>query len=62
MPIGLIRPGYRFDALLIDAAVPDANLSLYERDNATDILQKIIWGASRANLRKVWVDGCQVKA
>lgn len=61
LPIGLIRPGYRFDAMLIDAAVPDTNLRLYARDNSTDILQKIIWGATRANIKKVWVDGRLVK-
>lgn len=61
LPIGLIKPGYRFDALLIDTAVPETNLRLYERDNSTDILQKIIWGASRANIKKVWVDGRLVK-
>ena len=61
LPIGLIKPGYRFDALLVDTAVPDTNLRLYEGDNATDILQKIIWGVNRANIKKVWVDGRLVK-
>jgi guanine deaminase len=61
LPIGLLRPGYRFDALLVDTSVPDTDLRLYEHDNQVDILQKIIWDVRRPNIRKVWVDGRQVK-
>jgi guanine deaminase len=62
LPIGLLRPGYRFDALLVDTAVPDTNLRLHDRDKPVDALQKIIWGASRANIRKVWVAGRLVQS
>jgi len=61
LPIGLLKPGYRFDALLVDTAVPDTDLRLYEHDNSVDILQKIIWDTSRPNIKKVWVDGRLVK-
>ena len=61
LPIGLLKPGYRFDALLVDTAVPDTDLRLYDHDNSVDILQKIIWDTSRPNIKKVWVDGRLVK-
>jgi guanine deaminase len=61
LPIGLLKPGYRFDALLVDTAVPDTDLRLYDHDNQVDILQKIIWDTSRPNIKKVWVDGRLVK-
>jgi guanine deaminase len=61
LPIGLLKPGYRFDALLIDTAVSDTNLHLYDHDNPSDVLQKIIWNTSRPNIKKVWVDGRLVK-
>jgi guanine deaminase len=61
LPIGLLKPGYRFDALLIDAAVPDADLRLYDYDNSVDILQKIIWNTNQRNIKKVWVNGRLVK-
>ncbi len=61
LPIGLLRPGYRFDALLVDTAVPDTDLRLYDHDNSVDILQKMIWDMSRRNIRKVWVEGRLVK-
>ena len=61
LPIGLLRPGYRFDALLVDTAIPDTDLRLYDHDNQVDILQKIIWDTTRPNIKKVWVDGRLVK-
>lgn len=61
LPIGLLKPGYRFDALLIDTAVPDTNLRLYDFDKSVDILQKIIWNTERQNIKKVWVNGRLVK-
>jgi guanine deaminase len=61
LPIGLLRPGYRFDALLVDTAVPDTDLRLYDHDNSVDILQKIIWDTSRPNIKKVWVEGRLVR-
>ncbi len=61
LPIGLLKPGYRFDALLIDTAVPDTDLRLYDYDNSVDILQKIIWNTNQRNIKKVWVNGRLVK-
>lgn len=62
LPIGLLKPGYRFDALLVDTAVPETNLRIYSRDQPVDILQKLVWNSSRSNIRKVWVDGRLVRS
>jgi guanine deaminase len=55
LPIGLFREGYQFDAVLIDAQVPDSNLCVEVDDSPEDILQKIIYLAGRPNIREVWV-------
>jgi guanine deaminase len=62
LPIGVFKPGYQFDALLIDPAAPGSNLQLGAGDPPHDVLQKIIYGASRANVREVWVAGRSVHA
>jgi cytosine/adenosine deaminase-related metal-dependent hydrolase len=51
----LFREGYQFDAVLIDAQVPDSNLCVEVDDSPEDILQKIIYLAGRPNIREVWV-------
>ena len=60
LPIGLFQTGYQFDALLIDATVPDSNLTLHSTDAAEAIVQKIIYNASRTNICEVWVSGRSV--
>jgi len=62
LPIGLFRPGYRFDAMLIDATVPGTNLREYPWDNASDQLQRLLWNTTRPNIAKVWVDGVAVRS
>ena len=58
LDIGLLRPGYAFDAIVIDTAVADANLLTWpELDTADDILQKIIYNAERRNIVRTWVQG-----
>lgn len=56
-PIGLLRGGYRFDAILIDTRLPGSNVRLWPDDTAEDILQKLVCGMSRADISKVWVEG-----
>jgi guanine deaminase len=53
--VGVFREGFQFDAMLIDAAVPNSNLRLDRSDTPEEILQKIIYHAGRANIREVWV-------
>jgi guanine deaminase len=61
LPIGLFQKGYRFDAMVVDAAIPDTNLRVYPGDNSEDRLQRIIWDTTRPNITKVWVDGALVR-
>lgn len=61
LPIGVIAPGFAFDAMVIDTTVPDADLTLWpDLDEPEDVLQRIVYGAARANVRRVWVDGATV--
>lgn len=56
--IGKFAPGYRFDALLIDAGIADSSLNVWDDiDTLEDVFQKIVYTSSRNNIRKVWVDG-----
>ena len=57
LPIGVFAPGYRFDAIRLDAEAPAGGVRLWEFDAGEQILQKIVYGATRANIAGVWVDG-----
>jgi guanine deaminase len=57
LPVGLFREGYQFDAILVDAGTPHGNLNLDAADTPEEILQRIVYNAARANIRKVWVGG-----
>lgn len=57
LPIGQFRPGYRFDALLLDASRPDGNLRLNPTDGPEQLLERIINTAGRADIGCVWVGG-----
>jgi guanine deaminase len=57
LPIGVFKTGYQFDAIVVEAAAPGSNLFFSPDDGAEDILQKIIYTASRANIGSVWVAG-----
>ncbi|MGO9931119.1 MAG: guanine deaminase [Steroidobacteraceae bacterium] len=60
--VGIFREGFQFDAMLIDAGVPDSNLHFDRADTPEQILQKIIYEAGRANIREVWVANRRVYA
>ena len=55
LKVGLFRPGYQFDAILLDTVVRSSHLQLTPTDEPEQILQKILYAASRANIRDVWV-------
>jgi guanine deaminase len=55
LSIGVFREGFQFDAMVIDAGVPDGNLRMDRTDTPEQILQKIIYHAGRDNIREVWV-------
>jgi guanine deaminase len=55
LPLGVFAPGYQFDACVLDVAAANSNLRVAERDLPETVLQKVIYGASRANISQVWV-------
>jgi guanine deaminase len=61
LPVGQFSPGYRFDALVIDSHAEKGTIRLFdELDHGENILQKIVFTASRANIAGVWIDGMAV--
>ena len=63
LPIGLLSPGYSFDAIIVDANVPDADLMFWpEMDTPHDMLQKILHNGVRRNITNVWVQGRLIKS
>ena len=62
LKVGKFKQGYEFDAIVVDTGAPDSNLIIWEdMDDGDDILQKIIYNADRRNIKRVWVQGEQVK-
>jgi len=59
---GLFRPGYQFDALLLDADTPDSNLRLDPAEPAERRLERIVHTAGRPDISVVWVNGRRVHA
>lgn len=62
LPIGVFKPGYQFDAMVVDFKAPGSNLCINPEDGAADMLQKIIYTAGRADINQVWVAGRLVHA
>ena len=60
LPIGRFAPGYRFDAIAVDTTHRQGGIRLFDRTDPTGIFEKILYGATRANLAAVWVDGRRV--
>lgn len=63
LAVGQFTPGYHFDALALDVNAKAAPLRLWEDfDAGEDLLQKLVFVASRANIAAVWVGGHPVGA
>lgn len=61
LPVGQFAPGYQFDAMVIDTTAPGGTIRLWDDlDQGENILQKIIYTASKANIAKVWIGGRDV--
>jgi guanine deaminase len=60
LPVGVFAPGYQFDACVLDVAAPHSNLQVGADEPPETVLQKMIYGASRANITQVWVANRQV--
>jgi guanine deaminase len=61
LPIGLFRPGYAFDAVLLQSGLPDGNLVFGADEDGDTILQRIVMGAGRGDIARVWVAGRPVR-
>jgi guanine deaminase len=55
LPIGVFQEGYQFDAVVLDGQTPDSNLHLEENATPEEVLQKIVYHATRADIKEVWV-------
>jgi guanine deaminase len=62
LPIGLFRPGYAFDALLLATSLPDGNLRFHAAESGEMIVEKIVMTAGRGDIARVWVAGRLVKS
>ena len=63
LPVGQFAPGCHFDAVLIDPDAPLGSIRLWpELHQGDEILQKIIYTASRPNIARVWVGGTETAA
>jgi len=60
--IGVFREGYQFDAIVLDGRTPNSNLHLEEDAFPEEILQKIVYHATRADIKEVWVANRRVHA
>lgn len=57
-PIGLFRPGYRFDAILLDARQTIyPGMTVGGPDRGIEVIDRLVYSSSAQNLRKVWVNG-----
>ena len=58
LPIGVLKPGYAFDAQVIDIHHPHNRISSFGIfEQPAEILQKILYLATKENIRQVWVQG-----
>jgi guanine deaminase len=60
--IGVFREGYQFDAIVLDGRTPNSNLHLEENAAPDEMLQKIVYYATRADIKEVWVANRRVHA
>jgi guanine deaminase len=57
-PVGRFAPGNHFDAMLIDPNAQGSTIRVYDDlDTPEDLVQKIVFTASRPNITNVWVGG-----
>lgn len=59
LPIGILAPGYRFDALSVDTSAKTGTIRLFGETAPAAIFEKLIYGTTRANIASVWVDGIE---
>jgi guanine deaminase len=58
LKVGKFAPGYRFDAIAVDTLATGGGIHVFDDiDDLQDVFQKIVYGATPANIAAVWVDG-----
>jgi guanine deaminase len=62
LSIGLFREGYQFDAIVLDGQRPESNLHLGQDAAPDEILQKVVYHATRNDIVEVWVANRRVRA
>jgi guanine deaminase len=61
LPVGHFSQGCQFDAMVIDTTAPRGTIRLWnDLDQGENMLQKIIYTASKSNIAKVWIGGREV--
>jgi guanine deaminase len=60
LPVGRFEPGHLFDAIAIDCETGKGSIRLWGDEAGDDLLQTILYTASRPNLSRIWVGGAQV--
>jgi len=60
LPVGSFATGRQFDAIALSPDAPGSNLRLGVDDAPEAILERIVYGAARVNIRDVWVAGRHV--
>lgn len=60
LPIGSFAVGQKFDAMLLDPDAADGTVRRFGETDPLAILEKLLYTASRPNIRAVWVDGTHI--
>jgi guanine deaminase len=60
LPVGSFAPGLQFDAFALAPDAPGSNLSLGADEAPETLLERVVYGAARANVADVWVGGRHV--
>lgn len=60
LPVGQLAPGFRFDVMVVDSDADQGGIRLFGERSPELVFQKILYGATRANIVSVWVDGRKV--
>lgn len=57
IPVGLFEKGRYFDAILVDYPEPQGASSAGSDNDGEDLIQSLLYNASRSDIRCVWVNG-----
>lgn len=54
---GAFEPGLKFDAIAVNPAAPLGQIAAHRDDTPDRLLEKMLYGATKANIEQVWTDG-----